>query len=195
MKQKLFSAVLLLFCVLQINAQSFNEEQLEGTWDFKDDGVEYNEYLGSIKRMEIGYCVKFGKENVDFMSGFIEFKWTDKMKEIYESVSSGPFDSEESRPILDYYITGNNILHIIVGEEFSLHFKILELKGNTMKLQSKKGIMTFNKTASQVQNVKSETNNVEKARYNINGQKLTYPEKGINIVKMTDNSSYKELIR
>ena len=194
MKQKLLSAVLLLFCVLQINAQSFNEEQLEGTWEFKDDGVEYNEYLGSIKRMQIGFCVEIGKDYVDLGSGFIEFKWTDKMKEIYESASK-PFDSEESRSILDYYITGNNILHIIVGDNFSLHFKILELKGNTMKLQSKKGIMTFNKTASQVQNVKSETNNVEKARYNINGQKLTYPEKGINIVKMTDNSSYKELIR
>ncbi|WP_180946330.1 hypothetical protein [Prevotella intermedia] len=55
--------------------------------------------------------------------------------------------------------------------------------------------MTFNKTASQVQSVKSEINKVEKARYNINGQRLANPEKGINIVKMTDNSSYKELVR
>ena len=37
MKQKLLSVVLLLFCALQMSAQSFNEEQLEGTWEFKDE--------------------------------------------------------------------------------------------------------------------------------------------------------------
>jgi len=105
------------------------------------------------------------------------------------------FEIEDSDRILDYFITGNDRLHIIVQDDFTLHFKILELNSNTMKLQTKKGIMTFNKTASQVQSVKSEINKVEKARYNINGQRLANPEKGINIVKMTDNSSYKELVR
>lgn len=191
MKQKLFSVVLLLFCALQMNAQSFSEEQLEGTWEFKDEGVEYNEYMGSIKKMKIGdhlasHC---------FLSGYIEYRWTDKMYEQAKALGGEEFKIEDSDRILDYFITGNDRLHIIVQDDFTLHFKILELNGNTMKLQTKKGIMTFNKTASQVQNVKNETNKVEKARYNINGQRLANPEKGINIVKMTDNSSYKELIR
>ena len=51
---------------------------------------------------------------------------------------------------------------LLFRNDFTLHFKILELNSNTMKLQTKKGIMTFNKTASQVQSVKSEINKVEK---------------------------------
>lgn len=191
MKQKLFSVVLLLFCALQMNAQSFSEEQLEGTWEFKDEGVEYNEYMGSIKKMKIGDHLA----SHSFLSGYIEYRWTDKMYEQAKALGGEDFKIEDSDRILDYFITGNDRLHIIVQDDFTLHFKILELNGNTMKLQTKKGIMTFNKTASQVQNVKNETNKVEKARYNINGQRLANPEKGINIVKMTDNSSYKELIR
>ncbi|WP_314959595.1 lipocalin family protein [Prevotella pallens] len=191
MKQKLFSVVLLLFCALQMNAQSFSEEQLEGTWEFKDEGVEYNEYMGSIKKMKIGDHLA----SHSFLSGYIEYRWTDKMYEQAKALGGEEFKIEDSDRILDYFITGNDRLHIIVQDDFTLHFKILELNGNTMKLQTKKGIMTFNKTASQVQNVKNETNKVEKARYNINGQRLANPEKGINIVKMTDNSSYKELIR
>lgn len=195
MKQKLLSVVLLLFCALQMSAQSFNEEQLEGTWEFKDEGVEYNEYLGSIKKMKIGDHLRTEGYPLSFLSGYIEYRWTDKMYEQAKAVGEKDFEIEDSDRILDYFITGNDRLHIIVQDDFTLHFKILELDGNTMKLQTKKGIMTFNKTASQVQSVKSEANKVEKARYNINGQRLANPEKGINIVKMTDNSSYKELVR
>lgn len=195
MKQKLLSVVLLLFCALQMNAQSFSEEQLEGTWEFKDEGVEYNEYMGSIKKMKIGDHLRIEGASLSFLSGYIEYKWTDKMYEQAKALGEEDFEIEDSDRILDYFITGNDRLHIIVQDDFTLHFKILELNGNTMKLQTKKGIMTFNKTASQVQSVKSEINKVEKARYNINGQRLANPEKGINIVKMTDNSSYKELVR
>ena len=195
MKQKLLSVVLLLFCALQMSAQSFNEEQLEGTWEFKDEGVEYNEYLCSIKKMKIGDHLRTEGYPLSFLSGYIEYRWTYKMYEQAKAVGEKDFEIEDSDRILDYFITGNDRLHIIVQDDFTLHFKILELNSNTMKLQTKKGIMTFNKTASQVQSVKSEINKVEKARYNINGQRLANPEKGINIVKMTDNSSYKELVR
>lgn len=195
MKQKLFSVVLLLFCALQMNAQSFKEEQLKGTWEFKDDGVEYDEYIGTIKQMQIGNYLRNWDDRAKYISGYIEYRWTNKMYEQAKAVEEKDFEIEDDDKILDYFITENDRLHIMVGDQFTLHFKILELNDNTMKLQTPKGIMTFNKTASQVQNVKSETNNVEKARYNINGQRLANPEKGINIVKMTDNSSYKELIR
>ena len=64
-----------------------------------------------------------------------------------------------------------------------------------MKLQTKKGIMTFNKIATNVQNIAVETGKSEQARYNIKGQRITRPEKGINIVRMSDNSSRKEFVR
>ena len=105
------------------------------------------------------------------------------------------FEIDDTEKILDFYITGNNRLHLIIGDQFSLRFKILELSNNTLKLQTKKGIMTFTKTTTGVQSLKVNTEIAEKARYNINGQRLTRPEKGINIVQMSDNSARKEVVK
>ena len=43
MRKILFCAVLSILCVLQVKAQSFNEEQLEGVWTYKNDGEVYSE--------------------------------------------------------------------------------------------------------------------------------------------------------
>ena len=100
-----------------------------------------------------------------------------------------------TRTILDYFITGNDRLHIIVGDDFTLHFKILKLTANTMKLRTKKGEITFQKTVTSVQNAKVEAPIAEQARYNIKGEKVNHPVKGINIVRMTDNSTRKEVVK
>lgn len=194
MKKILLGAVLCLFCALQMSAQSYNEDQLEGVWELAGDGGDYNDYIGSITKMKIGDQIRIDK-GVDFYSGFIEFKFTNKMKELEESAGYGSSRDIDDEKILDYFITGNDRLHLIVGDQFSLHFKIVELDGHTMKLQTKKGIMTFNKTATNVQNIAVETGKSEQARYNIKGQRITRPEKGINIVRMSDNSSRKEFVR
>lgn len=194
MKKILLGAVLCLFCALQMSAQSYNEDQLEGVWELAGDGGDYNDYIGSITKMKIGDQIRIDK-GVDFYSGFIEFKFTNKMKELEESAGYESSRDMDEEKILDYFITGNDRLHLIVGDQFSLHFKIVELDGHTMKLQTKKGIMTFNKTATNVQNIAVETGKSEQARYNIKGQRITRPEKGINIVRMSDNSSRKEFVR
>ncbi|WP_298765151.1 hypothetical protein [uncultured Alloprevotella sp.] len=194
MKKILLGAVLCLFCALQMSAQSYNEDQLEGVWELAGDGGDYNDYIGSITKMKIGDQIRIDK-GVDFYSGFIEFKFTNKMKELEESAGYESSRDMDDEKILDYFITGNDRLHLIVGDQFSLHFKIVELDGHTMKLQTKKGIMTFNKTATNVQNIAVETGKSEQARYNIKGQRITRPEKGINIVRMSDNSSRKEFVR
>lgn len=195
MKKILLGAVLCLFCALQMSAQSYNEDQLEGVWELAGDGGDYNDYIGSITKMKIGDQIRIDEKGVDFHSGFIKYKFTNKVKELEESAGNeSSWDIDEEK-ILDYFITGNDRLHLIVGDQFSLHFKIVELDGHTMKLQTKKGIMTFNKTATNVQNIAVETGKSEQARYNIKGQRITRPEKGINIVRMSDNSSRKEFVR
>lgn len=191
MKKILLGAVLCLFCALQMSAQSYNEDQLEGVWELAGDGGDYNDYIGSITKIKIGDYVEIG----DYRSGFIEYKWTNKMKELAESAGYKYFEVKGEDEIFDYVITGNDRLHILVNQHLSLRFKIVELDGHTMKLQTKKGIMTFNKTATNVQNIAVETGKSEQARYNIKGQRITRPEKGINIVRMSDNSSRKEFVR
>ena len=123
----------------------------------------------------------------------ISYRWTEKAEE--ENKESYKFKFEDTENILDYFIIGNDRLHIIVGDNFSLHFKIVELSDNTMKLQTKKGVMTFTKTTTGIQGLKVNTEIAEKARYNINGQRLSRPEKGINIVQMSDNSARKEVVK
>ena len=54
MKKFLFSIALLLTCTIQISAQSFDEDLLEGTWISNNDGTEYDDYFGSIQKMVIG---------------------------------------------------------------------------------------------------------------------------------------------
>ena len=191
MKRLLFSLLILLSCAFQVNAQSFSEEQLEGTWEFVDNGVEYNDFLGAIKKLTLGFYIEDDDSSVNVASGFIEFRWTEKMKELAKN--DHHFTIDESETVLDYFITGNDRLHIIVGDNFALHFKILELDGNTLKLQTRKGVMVFTKTTTSVQQVKAETNKVEKTHYNLKGQKLERPQRGLNIVRMSNGKSQKVL--
>lgn len=178
---------------MQISAQSFNEEQLEGTWISNNDGTEYDDYFGSIQKITLGNFMDIRKDYAYYRSGMISYRWTEKTKEANKE--SYKFKFEDTENILDYFIIGNDRLHIIVGDNFSLHFKIVELSDNTMKLQTKKGTMTFMKTTTGVQSLKVNTEIAEKARYNINGQRLSRPEKGINIVQMSDNSARKEVVK
>lgn len=178
---------------MQISAQSFNEEQLEGEWISNNDGMEYDDYLGSIQKITLGNFMDIRKDYAYYRSGMISYRWTEKAEE--ENKESYKFKFEDTENILDYFIIGNDRLHIIVGDNFSLHFKIVELSDNTMKLQTKKGVMTFTKTTTGIQGLKVNTEIAEKARYNINGQRLSRPEKGINIVQMSDNSARKEVVK
>lgn len=193
MKKFLFSIALLFACTMQISAQTFDEDLLEGTWISNNDGTEYDDYFGSIQKMVIGNHLVKGSNDADYYSGFITYKWTEKTREA--NADNYRFEIDDTEKILDFYITGNNRLHLIIGDQFSLRFKILELSNNTMKLQTKKGTMTFMKTTTGVQSLKVNTEIAEKARYNINGQRLTRPEKGINIVQMSDNSARKEVVK
>ena len=193
MKKFLFSIALLFACTMQISAQTFDEDQLEGTWISNNDGREYDDYFGSIQKMVIGNHLVKGSNDADYYSGFITYKWTEKTREA--NADNYRFEIDDTEKILDFYITGNNRLHLIIGDQFSLRFKILELSNNTLKLQTKKGTMTFMKTTTGVQSLKVNTEIAEKARYNINGQRLTRPEKGINIVQMSDNSARKEVVK
>ena len=193
MKKFLFSIALLLICTIQISAQSFDEDQLEGTWISNNDGTEYDDYLGSIQKIVIGNVIEEDDHDIPYRSGTIEYQWTKKAAE--EDKYHIWFNKSDTDRICDFFITGNNRLHLILGYPFSLRFKILELSNNTLKLQTKKGIMTFTKTTTGVQSLKVNTEISEKARYNINGQRLTRPEKGINIVQMSDNSARKEVVK
>lgn len=51
-----------------------------------------------------------------------------------------------------------------------------------------------NDVSSTVQNVRKQ-DSIELARYNIHGERLLKPQKGINIVQMSNHTSYKEYVK
>ena len=55
MKRILLGAVLCFFSSMQINAQSFSEEQLDGEWKLTSAEVDFNDYIGAIKLLKFGF--------------------------------------------------------------------------------------------------------------------------------------------
>ena len=193
MKRILLGAVLCFLSSMQINAQSFSEEQLDGEWKLTSAEVDFNDYIGAIKLLKFGFFLEKDHGSYDLRSGLIYYKLGELIKQ--KEVNNQLFSVDRTKRILDYFVVGDNRLHILVGDQFTLRFKILEVNGNTLRLQGPKGVMSFTKVTTSVQQVKAEQLAIEKARYNIKGQKIAKPERGINIIQMSDNSSRKEMVR
>lgn len=193
MKRILLGAVLCFFSSMQINAQSFSEEQLDGEWKLTSAEVDFNDYIGAIKLLKFGFFIDKERGYYRLFYGLIEYKLGELIKQ--EEANNQYFMVDQKDKILDYFVVGDNRLHILVDDHFTLRFKILEINGNTLRLQGPKGVMSFTKITTSVQQVKAEQQAIEKARYNIKGQKIAKPERGINIIQMSDNSSRKEMVR
>lgn len=193
MKRILLGAVLCFFSSMQINAQSFSEEQLDGEWKLTSQEVDFNDYIGAIKVLKFGFFLEKVHDYYNLRYGLIEYKEGELIKQ--KEVNNPYFNIDRKEKILDYFVVGDNRLHIIVDDKFTLRFKILEVNGNTLRLQGPKGVMSFTKVTTSIQQVKAEQQAIEKTRYNIKGQKIAKPERGINIIQMSDNSSRKEMVR
>lgn len=193
MKRILLGAVLCFFSSMQINAQSFSEEQLDGEWKLTSAEVDFNDYIGAIKLLKFGFFIDKERGYYRLFYGLIEYKLGELIKQ--EEANNQYFMVDQKDKLLDYFVVGDNRLHILVDDHFTLRFKILEINGNTLRLQGPKGVMSFTKVTTSVQQVKAEQQAIEKARYNIKGQKIAKPERGINIIQMSDNSSRKEMVR
>ena len=193
MKRILLGVVLCFFSSMQINAQSFSEEQLDGEWKLTSAEVDFNDYIGAIKLLKFGFFIDKERGYYRLFYGLIEYKLGELIKQ--EEANNQYFMVYQKDKILDYFVVGDNRLHILVDDHFTLRFKILEINGNTLRLQGPKGVMSFTKITTSVQQVKAEQQAIEKARYNIKGQKIAKPERGINIIQMSDNSSRKEMVR
>ena len=193
MKRILLGAVLCFFSSMQINAQSFSEEQLDGEWKLTSAEVDFNDYIGAIKLLKFGFFIDKERGYYRLFYGLIEYKRGELIKQ--DEANKQYFMVDQKDKLLDYFVVGDNRLHILVDDHFTLRFKILEINGNTLRLQGPKGVMSFTKVTTSVQQVKAEQQAIEKARYNIKGQKIAKPERGINIIQMSDNSSRKEMVR
>ena len=84
---------------------------------------------------------------------------------------SGEYRDEKHIP--DFFISNNNKLHIIVGDDFSLRFIIEELTATTMKVRTYDGKCSVTFTMKNPTDIKAVQKNSENTdTYNLGGQKV-----------------------
>ena len=158
MKKILFS--LLLVAAMSANAQTFDEVDLIGTW--RTPGLTYAPLeITNIESIALGDHINltYGSRP---RSGFI-INYTREGDEY-----------PETERILDYFITNNNKLHIIVQDDYTLHFIIEELTSSSLKVKTYDGHrFTFVKVNSS-SSVKpmTQTHSADDSIYNLSGQKV-----------------------
>lgn len=164
MKKILLS--LLLVAAMSANAQTFDEADLVGTWT--TTGFTYAPCkIMNMESITLGIGVYEVWEGERFVtSGLIK-----------NMTYISPYNNREyteNTSILDYFISNNNKLHIIVGDDYAMHFIIEELSASSLKLKTYDGqSYTFEKDNSST-DVKPMTliRSADDSIYNLSGQKM-----------------------
>ena len=170
--KKFYLLVLLLVSAISTNAQTFDEADLVGTWT--TTGLDYAPLgitnIESITLEDGLYGYDDDDDDYKFYAcGIINLTEKDPNYEKYGSDE----ESTNTEPILDYFII-NNKLHIIVDEDYALHFIIEELTATTLKVKTYGGkSYTFTKdnSSNAVQSV-SMTRPADESTYNLSGQEV-----------------------
>lgn len=170
--KKFYLFVLLLVSAISTNAQTFDEADLVGTWT--TTGLDYAP-LGFTNIESITL------EDGLYEDGYDDYKFyacgiMALTKKVPNYGRPGYEEEEEStiERILDYFITNNNKLHIIVGDDYTLHFIIEELTATTLKVKTYGGkSYTFTKdnSSNAVQSVNM-TRPADESTYNLSGQEV-----------------------
>ena len=157
--------VLLLVVSLGITAQTYDEAQLTGVWEPESVEGTLPHGILSIEQVCLGDTVRDISEsepNGIPCSGLINMYMKNKPSEVLE------------RYVPDFFITNNDKLHIIVGDDYSLRFKIVELTDRTLVLKSYDGkcSITLEKVGTtKVSEVRQQKPN-STAIYNLSGQRV-----------------------
>lgn len=157
--------VLLLGVSLGMAAQTYDEAQLTGGWEPKSVEGTLPHGILSIEQVCLGDTFRnisdYNPNGIP-CSGLINMYMKDNPNEILE------------RYVPDFFITNNDKLHIIVGDDYSLRFKIVELTDRTLVLKSYDGkcSITLEKVGTtKVSEVRQQKPN-STAIYNLSGQRV-----------------------
>ncbi len=167
--KKLYVLFALLVSAASVNAQTFDETDLIGTWN--TNGLAYPAYeITNIESITLGDCMYDDGKGLESMSGYIK----NMTYNSYSYNNEKSTKTKEFESVMDFIISNNNKLHIFQADDFVLHFIIEELTSTTLKVKTYDGLSyTFTKTASPSQ-VKSVTTTrpADSATYNLQGRKV-----------------------
>jgi hypothetical protein len=162
---------LLLFVLamlpMVVGAQINDEIELVGIWKLTDSGGEFTMKKYSDYSMQKPNALKFYAECNTL---------TD------DSLGVGYFPNEY-KGIRDYYITSNNILHVLYSHR-AQRYRITYYDGNNITLETldnKAWIKMSREGTASVPAIK-EDEDANKQYYNLEGELIYEPKKGINII-------------
>ena len=128
---KKFLFFLLFASAVSVNAQSFDETDLIGTWN--TNGLAYAPYkITNIESITLGDCLYDYGRGPTTMCGFL----TNTTMTEYDSHEGENTVTRDWRAVTDFFISNNNKLHIVQGDNFTLHFIIEELSATTLKVKT-----------------------------------------------------------
>lgn len=161
--------ILLMFSLIfamSVNAQTFDEALLVGTW-------KPTTMMGTLPyKIESFTSITLG-EYYD--------EWGDRASGLIAALryeGGGWVHDEAGETVLDFYISNNNKLHIIVSDDYALRFVIEELSETALKVKTYDGAcsITFTKEGSTRVASVANTSTQTTTTYNLNGQKIDSPQ-------------------
>ena len=161
--------LLILIFTSSVNAQTFDEVMLSGTW--KVENITGNLPLGITNFEELVL-----EETTFYENDYYDY-WMvvpGVIKGIVETNNaSGASSTPQDRYLLDFFISNGNKLHIIADDAYSFRFIIDELTNTSLVLKTYKGDCTIRlqkDVTTRVVNV--EQNKKRTSSYDIKGRKI-----------------------
>ena len=162
--KKFYLFLLLLVSAVSANAQTFDEADLVGTW--ATPGLAYAPFkIQNIEYISLGDAIYYGSKGKEEASGQIKYTYVDNQY---------PEGRTVTKIILDYFITNNNKLHIIVQDDYTLHFVLESSTSSSLNVKTYDGqsySFTKDNSGSGVQSVR-QTRSADESTYNLSGQNV-----------------------
>lgn len=189
--------LLLFVCAIlaiTANAQNFDEADLVGTWTRTQAMAPVDQNLQSVDRLTLGQGLftiidADGDRDQDYSNGIFEGQF------IGQTIDTNtPLNIYNTDRITNFAITNGNKLHIHIGDDFNLIFKIVRLTSTEMVLQplgSSNNIYFAKSSFTRVTSAEATNSPAKKSVYNLSGQQKDETARGINIIKPNKGEAYK----
>lgn len=173
--------IVCFFAALACSAADFDETQLIGKWNVTSATGNWNNYITSIKTIQLG-DVKIVRKyhwgnDTYWKAGYLAN--IDLMAE--EQLEDDTV--KEMTFIYDFFISNGNKLHIITDDDLSnnsIRLVIKELNDETMTLESFDGTAQFvlSKESAAVQTIQSDVTNQSSTIYDVQGRPVSNIQSG-----------------
>lgn len=159
---KKYLIFMLLISVVSVKAQSYDEVDLVGKWYFISKPNSFPIGIRDFTGFYLGYITLDGRRRG--ASGYV-FNFDD----------GDSLEGIRDEEILDFFISNNNKLHIIIGDDYCLRYVIEYLTENQMKLKAYDGSYSFimgKDTSTTGVRSATQTQPTDFTVYDLNGKKV-----------------------